>query len=72
MREAFENLKSQVGVEEKLKMEPKSRRMMIEEEETSQQRWVNEVVDTKAQVWYDNAKRLQFDLLYIKRLQYEL
>ena len=51
MREAFENLKVQVEVEEKLKMERKLRRTMIEEEETSRQMWVtNEVTDTKDHV----------------------
>ena len=43
--------------EMKLKMETKPRRMVIEEEETSQQMRVNEVGDTKAHVWYDGTER---------------
>ena len=46
----------QVEAEEKLKMERKLRRMMIEEEETSRKMCVNEVADTKAQVQYDVTK----------------
>ena len=56
MGEAFQNLKVQVEAEEKLKMERKLRRMMIEEEETSRKMCVNEVADTKAQVQYDVTK----------------
>ena len=43
--------------EMKLKMETKPRRMVINEEETSQQMRVNEVADTKAQVRYDGTER---------------
>ena len=39
------------------KVETKPRRMVIEEEETSQQMQVNEVADTKAQVRYDCTER---------------
>ena len=50
MREAFKNLKVQVEAEEKLKMETKPRRTVIEEEETSQQIWINDAANMKAQV----------------------
>ena len=43
--------------EMKLKRETKPRRMVIEEEETSQQMRVNEVADTKALVRYDGTER---------------
>ena len=53
MKEAFENLKVQVEVEEKLQKEQKRKKMVIEEEETSRRMRVNEVAETKAQVRYD-------------------
>ena len=43
--------------EMKHKVETKPRRMVIEEDETSQQMRVNEVADTKAQIRYDGTER---------------
>ena len=43
--------------EMKRKVETKPRRMVIEEDETSQQMRVNEVADTKAQIRYDGTER---------------
>ena len=43
--------------ERKRKVETKPRRMVIEEDETSQQMRVNEVADTKAQIRYDGTER---------------
>ena len=43
--------------EMKLNREAKPRRMVIEEEETSQQMRVNEVADTKASVRYNGIER---------------
>ena len=55
IREAYENLKVQVNVEEKLEMESKLRQMVIEEEETSQQMHTDDAANMKAQVKYDDA-----------------
>ena len=41
--------------QEKLKMEAYPRRMVIKEEEASQQMWINVTIDTKAQVWYQDG-----------------
>ena len=41
----------------KRKVETKPRRMVIEEDETSQQMRVKEVADTKAQIGYDGTER---------------
>ena len=46
IREAFRNLNTQVDAKKKLKMATKLRRMVIEEEETSQKIWVNDAVST--------------------------
>ena len=55
INEAYENLKVQVEAKENLIMEPKPIKMVIKEEETSQQRWSNDTANTKAQVRYDNT-----------------
>ena len=54
-RETFENLKAQVEAEEKLQKEQKRKKMVIEEEETSRQMHINEVLDSKAQVRYGST-----------------